>query len=1646
MTTLTITAIDPNASEAGSDPGTFRITRDGATDTALTVNYSIATGLGQGVNGVDYTPLLTGVATIPIGTTTADITITPVDDAIVEGLELATLTLLDDEAYELGGETTATVILADNDLPSDSRFFNVSSFADLRDAILEANLTTAPDTINLIGNIALTEPLPAIASDINFIGNNYQVSGNNSHRVFTVTSGEVSFARVSITNGLVQGTSGVNGGGGAGAFGGGLYLDGGEVTLVNVNFANNRAIGGAGGHAISRGGDGGDGGNLPDGTGATGRDGGNGGAGGGAFAGTGSTGGTGGTAGEAGASVATAGTDGGPGSGGGAGGSGGGGGGGNAGPEINPGGAGGDGASGGSGGFGGGGGGGGAGAGGGGGGASTSTTQASAGGIPGTGGAGGAGGQFGGAGGAGSTGSAGTPGAIGFSSGGSGGLGGLAGGGGGGAGLGGAVFVNAGTLTISTTTFNDSAALGGTGGTGANPGQSGQGKGGAIFINEGATAIAQGNPAFTNNIASSAGTSPTDNANIFGILTLVTPPEVSSIIPAEATPTAAASISFTVQFDQEVTGVDLTDFVLVPGAGITGASLTDIQGSGDTYTVTASTGSGNGTLALNLLDDDSIRNTQDIPLGSTGPNNGNFSGQAYTINKTPPEINSFTRLGSSPTAADTVEYAIAFSESVTGVDASDFVVEVSEGLTGAGIAGLTGSEANYTVTVNTGSGITGNIRLNLVDDDTIINALGVPLNGEGGGTTNGQPYTIDRTPPVVNTLVTASDDPTKAETVAFTVTFSQAVTGVDANDFALATTGSVTNPSITNVAGDGTTYTVTVNTGIGDGTLGLNLVDDDSIVNSFNIPLGGSAPNNGDFPGEIYTILKAPPQALSLSRDGDSPTGAEIVSYTLTFDQAVTGVDSSDFSLTTGDGLTGASIASVEGSDASYIITITTGTGIGDLSLALLDDDSIVNRVDTPLAGVGNDGGIEGIGYFVDTTPPAVAAFMQASSNPTAGEEVSYFLQFAQPVTGVDITDFALEADGITNAEVLEVGGSADSYTIRLNTGSGDGDLALKLLDDDTIRNDLNVPLGGSGETNGEVLGAAYTIRKTPPTVSAVSLDNRNPTAEDVVRFTVSFSEAVRNVTEADFSLVTTGITGASITEVVGSDGTYTVVANTGSGTGTLALQVNDDDSILNDLSVPLGGTGESNGEFISAAYTVDRTVPQVGAIVLTAPSPTNTNTVSYTVSFSQEVTGVDSSDFVLAPVGISGAGILSVTPINASTYTVLVNSGNGDGSLGLNLVDDDSIQNALDLPLGGAGAGNGSVTGATYRIDRTPPTVSIVPISPNPRETPVTSVGIQFSEPVQGFDLADLTLSRDGIATSLAGATLNSGDGLNWTLGNLTELTTEPGTYALTLSTVGTEIADPANNPLAAGTSQSWQRTAPPPPPPPTVATPTGVTLVGTDGDDVLRGSEGNDDLQGAGGNDILFGLGGNDRLAGGAGNDTLYGGNGNDQILGQGGRDLLVGDAGADELRGGGGADRFVFLGNTRAEALSTSTASAADRLLDFNPARGDRIQLSLTGNLNQTTRPRRLFNGGRVQGPDLEQAASRAFADKNWRVAGNQRLRRNEAVAFAVRRRAFIVVNSGPRGFSPDTDLLVEINLSAVPRSDRFSGELAVTDYFA
>ena len=218
---------------------------------------------------------------------------------------------------------------------------------------------------------------------------------------------------------------------------------------------------------------------------------------------------------------------------------------------------------------------------------------------------------------------------------------------------------------------------------------------------------------------------------------------------------------------------------------------------------------------------------------------------------------------------------------------------------------------------------------------------------------------------------------------------------------------------------------------------------------------------------------------------------------------------------------------------------------------------------------------------------PSVNSIQRSNPNPTNAPTVNFTVTFSQPVTGVDVSDFALATTGISGANINSVNpvsGPSEVYTVNVNTGTGSGTIGLNLFDNDSIKNSQNSPLGGPVAENGNFTGEAYTVDKTLPVVysSEATPDSINLIT---VKFTVKFFENVTGVTSDDFSLTTTGISGASISNVTGSGDTYTVIVNPGTGNGTIRLDVVDDDSIKDNVGNPL------DGNFTGASFPINKTI-----------------------------------------------------------------------------------------------------------------------------------------------------------------------------------------------------------------------------------------------------------------------------------------------------------------------------------------------------------------------------------------------------------------------------------------------------------------------
>ena len=294
---------------------------------------------------------------------------------------------------------------------------------------------------------------------------------------------------------------------------------------------------------------------------------------------------------------------------------------------------------------------------------------------------------------------------------------------------------------------------------------------------------------------------------------------------ANPSPNSLSSVQWVVSFSGEVYGLSNANFTLVPGGGISGASIALPPGGGNKdWVITVNTGSGSGTLGLNL-------NTTGLSGEAGLPVFGSLTGPVYTIDRTPPTVTSITGSSSNPTNQSSVQYAVQFSEPVTGVQATNFGLTTS-GVSGASIGTVSGNGANWTVTVNTGSG-DGTIQLSMTNSTGVTDQVGYAVSNL---TFNGTTYDIDKTAPTVTIDEAAGQaDPTNASPIVFQVSFSEPVENFGETDIDLS---SSTAPGtlVAQVFGSYALYTVEVTGMTGNGTVVLNIA-----ANAANDPAGNQS-------------------------------------------------------------------------------------------------------------------------------------------------------------------------------------------------------------------------------------------------------------------------------------------------------------------------------------------------------------------------------------------------------------------------------------------------------------------------------------------------------------------------------------------------------------------------------------------------------------------------------------------------------------------------------------------------------------------------------------------------------------------------------------------------------------------------------------
>ncbi|WP_277372960.1 Ig-like domain-containing protein [Pseudomonas sp. AA-38] len=806
-------------------------------------------------------------------------------------------------------------------------------------------------------------------------------------------------------------------------------------------------------------------------------------------------------------------------------------------------------------------------------------------------------------------------------------------------------------------------------------------------------------------------------------------PAASSITLSDTALRIGETATVTVTFNEAVQGLDIADFSVANGS-LSGLSSSD---GGLTWTATF-TPSSNITDASNII---TLDNSGVMDLaGNIG--SGSTDSANYAIDTQRPTA-SILVADSALKAGQSTTVTITFSEAVTGLTTGDF--SVANGT----LSNLSTSDnITYTATLTPSANVTDSSNLITLDNTGITDLAG----NTGTGSTDSGNYAIDTQRPTA-TIVVADTALKAGQSTTVTVTFSEAVTGLTTGDFSVAN-GALSNLSSSD-GGITWTATLTPNANVTDTT---NLI---TLDNTGYTDAGGNT-GTGTTDSNNYAVDSQRPTANIVVNDTALAIGETSV-VTITFNEAVTGLSLTDFSVANG------ALSNLSTSDnITYTATLTPSSSVTDTSNMITLDNTGVQDA----AGNIGTGSTNSNNYAIDTQRPT-ATIVVSDTALKAGQTTSVTITFSEAVTGLTITDFSV-ANGSLSGLSSNDGGITWTATLTPNANVTDTTNLITL--DNTGITDLAGNTGTGSTDSGN-----YAIDTQRPTATIVVADTALKAGQSTT-VTVTFSEAVTGLSTDDFSVANGGLRGLS-----SSDGGITWTA-----TLTPNASVTDASNLITLNNTGYTDTAGNTGTGTTASnnYAIDTQRP-TATIVVNDTALAIGETTAVTITFNEAVTGLSLADFSVANGALSNLS----TSDNITYTAILTPNGNiADGSNVITL-DNTGVQDAA------GNIGSASTNSNNYAIDTQRPSATIQLSDTALAAGESATVTITFNEAVTGLSLADLSATNG----TLSGLSSNDG-GITWTATLTPDANVTASSNLITLN--NTAVQDAAGNAGIGGTLSS--------------------------------------------------------------------------------------------------------------------------------------------------------------------------------------------------------------------------------------------------
>jgi len=344
---------------------------------------------------------------------------------------------------------------------------------------------------------------------------------------------------------------------------------------------------------------------------------------------------------------------------------------------------------------------------------------------------------------------------------------------------------------------------------------------------------------------------------------------------------------------------------------------------------------------------------------------------------------------------------------------------------------------------------------------------------------------------------------------------------------------------------------------------------------------------------------------------------------------------------------------------------------------------------------------------------PSVSSIVRAggASATVAGSatSVDYTVTFSESVTSVDASDFSLTTTGTATGTIASISGSGTTYTVTVNSITGDGTLRLDLNGSGTgIQNGSLVDIV-SGYTSGQT----YTLDHTNPSA---------PSAPDLASGSDSGSSNTDNITSDNTPTFTGTAEANSTVTLYDTDGTTVLGTATADGSGNWSITSSALSSGSHTITAKAtDAAGNTSGASSGLSVTVDTTVAAPGTPDLAAGSDSGSSTDNVTSATTPTFTGTAEPNStvtlydtdgitVLGTATADGSGNWSITSsaLSQGSHTITAKAtdvaGNtSSASSGLSVTVDTTAPAAPSTPDLASGSDSGSSNTDNITSDATP-------------------------------------------------------------------------------------------------------------------------------------------------------------------------------------------------------------------------------------------------------------------------------------------------------------------------------------------------------